>query len=368
MKACPASTAQLGASWGLAGWLGQSPKLPAAARWVLALVVLAVLATFLPARAASEKKQSGTAPPRARVGLVFDVGGRGDKSFNDAAYLGVSKAERELGVEASYLEPSSTEDREAALRLFAARSFDIVIGVGFIFSSDIDEVARAYPNVRFAGVDYAPGPRGIPRNVAALAFREEEGSFLVGAVAGLMSKSGHVGFVGGMSGPLIRKFEVGYVAGVEAACPRCVIHAAYAGTTPDAFRDPARGKALANAQIAAGSDVIYHASGSTGHGVFEAAGDARVLAIGVDADQYDEMKGTVITSMIKRGDVAVFNIVRDVVEGRFAGGMRVFGLLDDAVDYVHEGPHGAGIPDDVKRKVEALRADVVSGRVVVPNR
>src|SRR3954454_526248 len=293
-------------------------------RTLAILVVLAVLATFLPARKSEGAKHEGA--PKARVGLVFDVGGRGDKSFNDAAYLGVSRAEKELDVEASYLEPSSTEDREAALRLFAARGLDLVIGVGFIFSSDIDAVARAYPNIRFAGVDYAPGPNGIPPNLAALAFREEEGSFLVGAVAGLMSKSRHVGFVGGMTGPLIRKFEVGYIQGVKAVCPSCEVHAAYAGPTPDAFRDPAKGKALANAQIAAGSDIIYHASGSTGHGVFEAAADAHIMAIGVDADQHDEMPGTVVTSMIKRGDVAVFDIVKATVDGTFKGGMNVFGL------------------------------------------
>jgi basic membrane protein A len=299
---------------------------------------------------------------------VFDVGGRGDKSFNDAAYAGVSRAERELDVEVSYLEPASTEDREAALRLFAARGFDLVIGVGFIFSSDIDAVARAYPNVRFAGVDYAPGKNGIPPNVAALVFREEEGSFLVGAVAGLLSKTGHVGFVGGMTGPLIRKFEVGYAAGVRATCRTCIVHAAYAGPTPDAFRDPAKGKALANAQIAAGADVIFHASGSTGHGVFEACRDARALAIGVDADQYDEMPGTVVTSMVKRGDVAVYDVVKQVADGRFAPGMHVFGLKERGLDYVHDGPHGAGIPDAVKAEVEALRADVIAGRVSVPSR
>ena len=334
--------------------------------WAAVLAAAAVLATFVPARTSEVVRRSST--PRARIGLVFDVGGRGDKSFNDAAYLGVSRAERELDVEGSYLEPASTEDREAALRLFAARGFDLVIGVGFIFSSDIDAVARAYPGTRFAGVDYAPGPNGIPPNVAALAFREEEGSFLVGAVAGLMSKSHHVGFVGGMTGPLIRKFEVGYAEGVKAACPTCVVHAAYAGPTPDAFRDPAKGKALANAQIAAGSDVIYHASGATGHGVFEAAADARVMAIGVDADQHDEMPGTVVTSMIKRGDVAVFDIVKDTLEGRFKGGMNVFGLKEAGVDYVHDGPHAARIPDDVKRRVEVLRADVVERRITVSAR
>ena len=331
--------------------------------WAGALVAAAVLATFVPARSSVPPPRA--TKPKARVGLVFDVGGRGDKSFNDAAFIGVSRAEKELDVEASYLEPASTEDREAALRLFAARGFDLVIGVGFIFSSDIDLVARAYPKTRFAGVDYAPGPKGIPPNVAALAFREEEGSFLVGAVAGLMSKSHHVGFVGGMTGPLIRKFEVGYAQGVKAACPTCEIHAAYAGPTPDAFRDPAKGKALANAQIAAGSDVIYHASGATGHGVFEAAADAHALAIGVDADQYDEMPGTIVTSMIKRGDIAVFDIVKAAVDGSFQGGMNVFGLKEAGVDYVHDGPHAAQLPDDVKAKVEALRADVVEKRITV---
>lgn len=333
--------------------------------WAASLAAAAILATFVPAR--SSEPAPRVTKPKARVGLVFDVGGRGDKSFNDAAYRGVSRAEKELDIEASYLEPAGTEDREAALRLFAARGFDLVIGVGFIFSSDIDAVARAYPGTRFAGVDYAPGPHGIPDNVAALAFREEEGSFLVGAVAGLMSKSHHVGFVGGMTGPLIRKFEAGYQQGVTAACPACVVHSAYAGPTPDAFRDPAKGKALANAEIAAGSDIIYHASGATGHGVFEAAADAHVLAIGVDADQYDEMPGTVVTSMIKRGDVAVFDIVKATIDGRFHGGMNVFGLEEAGVDYVHEGPHAAQIPDVVKAKVEALRADIIAKRIVVSN-
>jgi basic membrane protein A and related proteins len=334
--------------------------------WPFALAALALFATLLPARKSESRARIDH--PAARVGLVFDVGGRGDKSFNDAAYNGVSRAERELAIEASYLEPASTEDREAALRLFAARGFDLVIGVGFIFSSDIDEVARAYPHVRFAGVDYAPSAGGIPPNVVAIAFREEEGSFLVGAVAGLLSKSGHVGFVGGMAGPLIRKFEVGYGAGVVAACPACVVHVGYAGATPDAFRDPAKGKALTNAQVAAGSDVIYHAAGATGHGVFEAAAEAKALAIGVDADQHDEMPGTVVTSMVKRADVAVFDVVKDVVEKRFTGGMRSFGLREDGVDYVHEGPHATGIPAEVKARVESLRRDVVEGRIKVTDR
>ena len=157
----------------------------------------------------------------------------------------------------------------------------------------------------------------------------------------------------------------GYAQGVNATCPTCVVHAAYPGPTPDAFRDPAKGKALANAQIAAGSDVIYHASGSTGHGVFEAAADAKVFAIGVDADQHDEMPGTVLTSMIKRGDVAVFDIVKAAVDGTFHGGMNVFGPKEAGVDYVHEGPHASLIPEDVKAKVAALREDVMEKRITV---
>jgi basic membrane protein A len=329
----------------------------------IALFALGAALSFLPAR--KRDVAQAAARPTARIGLVFDVGGRGDKSFNDAAYDGLVRAQKELGVEAAYTEPVGSEDREAAMRLFAARGLDLVIGVGFIFSSDVDRVARDYPNVHFACIDYF-SPGGPPPNVAGLVFREEEGSFLVGAVAGLMSKTHHVGFVGGMTGPLIRKFEVGYAAGVRAACSACSVHSAYAGESPDAFRDPAKGKALGISEIALGADVLFHASGSTGHGVFEAARDAHASAIGVDADQYDEMPGTVITSMIKRGDVAVFDVIRAAVEHRFEPGMHVFGAKEGAVGYLRDGPHAAALPEDVKRRVDALRDDVVAGRVKVP--
>ncbi len=331
------------------------------------LVLAAVVLTWLPARHARPSEAARKAATSTRIGLVFDVGGRGDKSFNDAASAGLARAERELGVSASFLEPVGTEDREAALRLFAAQGLDLVIAVGFIFSSDVDAVAAAYPDVHFACVDYSPQGELLPPNVEGLAFREEEGSFLVGGVAGLLSKTGHVGFVGGMTIPLIRKFEAGYVAGVHATCPACTVHSAYAGSTPDAFKDPAKGKALAISQIASGADVLFHASGATGHGVFEAAHDARVLAIGVDSDQYDELPGTVVTSMVKRADVAVFEAIRAVVEHRFEAGMRVFGLSEQGVDYVHEGPHGSLVPDDVKKKVLVLRDEVVAGQILVPS-
>jgi basic membrane protein A len=328
---------------------------------------LALVTSFLPARAPSPGGRGPLA--RFRVGLVFDVGGRGDKSFNDAAWEGISRAGRELGVTTEILEPSGAEDREAAMRLFAARGFDLVIGVGFIFSTDINVVAGAFPASRFACIDYAPRPDGVvPENVEGLIFREEEGSFLVGAVAGLVSKSGHVGFVGGMDIPLIHKFEGGYRAGVHEVCPACTVHVAYAGATPEAFRDPVKGKALAIGQITAGADVLYHASGTTGHGVFEAARDMGARAIGVDSDQFDEMPGTVVTSMIKRGDVAVFDTIASVTRGEFRGGLRSFGLAEEGVGYVDRGPHGAGIPDAVKERVAGLAARIVRGEIKVPSR
>jgi basic membrane protein A len=337
-------------------------------RKLTAIVALCAVGTaFLPARGGETKGRGAHA--NVRVGLVFDVGGRGDKSFNDAAWEGLSRASRELGVTTEILEPSGAEDREAAMRLFAARGFDLVIGVGFIFSTDVNVVARDFPRTNFACIDYTPPTSGVmPPNVAGLRFREEEGSFLVGAVAGLMTKTGHLGFVGGMDIPLIRKFEAGYRTGIHEVCPRCELHVAYAGTTPEAFRDPVKGKALAISQITAGADIVYHASGTTGHGVFEAARDMGVHAIGVDSDQYDEMPGVVLTSMIKRGDVAVFDTIRDVTEGRFKAGLPSFGLAEDGVGYVSGGPHAAGIPEDVKQKVAALGERVKKGEIKVPER
>lgn len=329
--------------------------------------LLALLTVLLPALGEAEPEPSG--PLRGlRVGLVFDVGGRGDKSFNDAAYEGLRRARHELGVTTEILEPTGAEDREAALRLFAARGFDLVIGVGEIFSTDVVMAARDFPRGHFACVDFTPPPGGpMPPNVRGLGFREHEGSFLVGALAGLMSRSRHVGFVGGMDIPLIHRFEAGYRAGVGQVCPSCVTHVAYAGTTPEAFRDPAKGKAVAISQISGGADIIFHASGTTGHGVFEAARDMGVLAIGVDLDQYDEMPGTVLTSMIKRVDVAVFETIRAQGEGRFTGGLASFGLAEGGVGYVREGEHARAIPEATRAAVDAIGAQVAAGAIRVPS-
>jgi basic membrane protein A len=306
-----------------------------------------------------------------RVGLVFDVGGRGDKSFNDAAYLGVRRAVDELKIQAEYIEPGEGSDRESGIRLLAAEGFDLVIGVGFIFSDDLYGVALEYPKTRFACIDYAKfdahGFVAPPPNMVALKFREEEGSFLVGALAALVSKTGAVGFVGGMDIPLIHKFEAGFRAGARSIHPDEVVMVGYAGVTGDAFKNPAKGKELALAQYAAGADVIFHASGSTGLGVFEAARERKRLAIGVDADQWSEAPGQVLTSMTKQVDVSVFETVRDLSRGVWRDGVRVFGLKEKGVDYVYDANNHSMIPDSVRARVEALRQEIIDGKIAVPS-
>jgi len=311
-------------------------------------------------------------PPgaRARIGLVLDVGGLGDKSFNDTAYLGLERARRELGVDTRYVEPGDGSDRESAMRRLAADGYDLVIGVGFIFSDDIRRLAGEFPAVRFACVDYAPPADGspTPANLAGLRFREQEGSYLVGAIAGLVSKRHRVGFVGGMKIPLIRKFEAGYFAGVARVCPQCTTTSAYAGTQPKAFADPAKGKELALAQLESGADVLFHASGKTGAGVFEAVRERGGWAIGVDADQFHEAPCCVLTSMVKKVDVAVFEVIREVAEGRFRGGDRELGLADDGVGYVADDHNRDRLPAAVIEQVEALRRDIIAGAIEVPDR
>ena len=307
------------------------------------------------------------------VGIVFDMGGRGDKSFNDGAYIGAERAEKELGVRVRFIEPGEGSDREAGLRLLAAEGMDIVIGVGFIFTDDLTQLAKEYPKTSFAGVDYSlsTDKNGKiippPENLAALKFREEQGSFLVGAIAALVGKSKKVGFVGGMNFPLIHKFEMGYTAGVKQVCPDCEVLVQYAGVTPEAFRNPGKGKELALSQYQQGVNVIFHASGSTGLGVFEAARQTNKLAIGVDADQYSEAPGYVLSSMVKGVDNAVYDAIRKVKDGRFVGGIYQYGLAESGVGYVYDKNNERLIPPDVRAKLEQLRKDIVAGRIVVPS-
>jgi basic membrane protein A and related proteins len=313
-----------------------------------------------------------TTPDAVDVGIVLDVGGLGDKSFNDGAYRGAMRAQNELGAHIRLIEPGEGADREAGLRLLAAEHMALVIGVGFIFTDDITQLAREYPNTDFAGVDYslatdnAGNPIPPPPNVAALKFKEEEGSFLVGALAALVGNSKKVGFVGGMDVPLIQKFEAGYRAGVKAVCADCTIVAQYAGVTPEAFRNPGKGKELALNQYQQGVNVIYHASGSTGLGVFEAARQTGKFAIGVDADQYSEAPGRIITSMVKGIDVAVYDIIKRVRDHQFKGGIYTFGLAQNGVGYVYDDHNRAMIPDSVRARIEQLKADIIAGKIRVP--
>ena len=332
------------------------------------LIAAHVALSFVPARGATAEADSNA----VRVGIVFDVGGRGDKSFNDGAYVGGDSATKVLGARVTFIEPGDGTDREAGLRLLAAEGMDLVIGVGFIFTDDIAALAKEYPNTRFAGVDYALNVdnKGTvilpPANLVALKFREEEGSFLVGALAALVGKSKKLGFVGGMDSPLIRKFAAGYTAGVKHVCPDCEVMAQYAGVTPAAFRNPGRGKELALSQFQQGVNVIFHASGSTGLGVFEAARSMNRLAIGVDGDQYREAPGYVLTSMVKRVDAAVFDAIKRVKDKRFAGGVAAYGLAEDGVAYVYDEHNRGMIPESARARVETLRREIIAGKIKVP--
>ena len=307
------------------------------------------------------------------VGIVLDVGGLGDKSFNDGAYTGAMRAEKELGAHLRLIEPGEESDRESGLRLLAAEHMNLVIGVGFIFTDDVTQLAKEYPDVNFAVVDYAiatdkaGNPIPPPPNVAALKFKEEEGSFLVGALAALVSQSKKVGFVGGMDVPLIQKFEAGYKAGVKAVCASCSVISQYAGVTPIAFRNPGKGKELALSQYQSGVNIIFHASGSTGLGVFEAARASHKLAIGVDADQWAEAPGYVLTSMVKGVDAAVYDVIRRAKDGSFKGGIYQFGLAEGGVGYVYDANNKKMIPDSVRARLNELQAEIIAGKIDVPS-
>lgn len=333
------------------------------------LAALAVAAVLVPGCGgrAERKAEPAAGATGPRVGLVFDVGGRGDKSFNDAAYAGLERAQRQLGVAFTTLETGEGSDREAQMRQLAAGGNQLVFGVGFLFSDDVFNLAREFPDVKFACVDYTvKADQVLPPNLVALGFREEEGSFLVGALAGQLTKSGKVGFVGGMEIPLIRRFEAGYRAGVAAVNPRADVIVKYAGTTGAAFKDPTKGKELGLAEYNQGADIIFHASGSTGLGVFEAAREKRKYAIGVDSDQYDEAPGVVLTSMVKHVENSVFDTISELKEGRWQGGVHWFGLKEKGVGWVYDDRNKSLIPDAVKARVDSLEAEIVAGRIAVP--
>lgn len=324
----------------------------------------------LVASCTKQTKQNNT-PDKLKVGLVFDVGGRGDKSFNDAAYRGLEKAKNELGIEFEYIEPGPGADREAALRQFASRpDIKLIFGIGFIFTDEITKMAQEFPNKDFACVDYTyDQTKTLPPNLIALEFKEDEGCFLVGAIAGLTTKTNAVGFVGGMESPLIKKFEKSYEAGVKYVNPNCKVFIAYAGVTGDAFKNPGKGKELALGQYSQGADIIFHASGVTGLGVFEAAREQKKLAIGVDSDQYEEAPGFILTSMIKVVDMAVYDCIKQEKDGKFTGGRaETFGLKSKGVDYIYNDKNKNLISEDTRKKVEEIREQIIEGKINIPTK
>jgi basic membrane protein A len=326
------------------------------------------LALFISCGKQEQQNKSGD---KLKIGLVFDVGGRGDKSFNDAAYRGLEKAKNELGIEFEYIEPGPGADREAALRQFASRpDIKLIFGIGFIFTDEITKIAQEFPAKNFACVDYTYDPsKTLPPNLLALEFKEEEGSFLVGALAALTSKTNTIGFIGGMESPLIKKFEKSYEAGAKFVKPDIKVLIAYAGVTGEAFKNPGKGKELALGQYSQGADIIYHASGVTGLGVFEAARETKKLAIGVDSDQYDEAPGFILTSMIKSVDVAVFDCIKEEKEGKFSGGKaEIFGLKSKGIDYIYNDKNKSLITDEVRKKIEEIREQIIAGKINIPTK
>ena len=313
------------------------------------------------------QEQSSTS---LKVGLVFDVGGRGDKSFNDGAYRGLERAKKELGIDFEYIEPGPGADREAALRQLAKReNISLILGIGFIFTDDITNIAIEFPKKKFACVDYTyDSAKVLPANLVSLNFKEEEGSFLVGALAALITKTNVIGFIGGMQSPLIKKFEVGYLAGAKYINSNCEVLIGYAGVSGDAFKNPGKGKELALGQYARGADIIYHASGVTGLGVIEAAREKHKLVIGVDSDQYHEAPGYILTSMTKVVDNSVYETIKAVKEEKFHGGRSVmFDLKSKGIDYVYDANNNNLIPANIHQKVEEIRNKIISGEIQVPS-
>ncbi|PKP54963.1 BMP family ABC transporter substrate-binding protein, partial [Candidatus Atribacteria bacterium HGW-Atribacteria-1] len=316
-----------------------------------------------------------------KVGLVFDIGGKGDKSFNDSASRGLSWAAADFGIKRIELEPGVDADREVNLRNLAMIGYDVIIGVGFLFTDAIVTVADEFPDTKFAIVDgFIPDKP----NVMSLLFPEPHGSFLVGMIAGMKAQEDRkdtVGFVGGMDIPLIHGFEAGYIAGVHYVYPGCKILSAYAGDTPVAFADPVKGKELALSQYDAGAWIIYHASGLTGAGVFEAGKERKRFVIGVDSNQnylgHIDATGEDfgLTSMLKQVDVSVYLAIKAAVEGTFKGGIEVFGLdrnvtigevTYSGVGYALDKYNKDLVSAEIIAKVEEAKAKIISGEIVVP--
>ncbi len=301
-----------------------------------------------------------------RIGMVLDIGGKDDDSFNEAANNGLIAAEEDFGVETQVLEPNDDgSNRGDLLRSLAEDDYDLVIGVGFLFAESMEPLAAEFPDVKFAIIDDASFEAD---NVTSLVFAEEQGSFLVGAAAALKSGTGKIGFIGGVNTELIQKFQAGFEAGVAQINPDAEVQVNYITEPPDfdGFADPASAKTIADGMYADDIDVVYHAAGGSGGGLFESATAEDRLAIGVDSDQYqqvpEETQPCILTSMLKRVDVAVYTAIQELINDELAAGSEVFDLENDGIDYALDG----GQLDDVEDQINDLRDQIISGDIEVP--
>lgn len=319
-----------------------------------------------------------------RVGVVFDAGGKNDRSFNQSAWEGAVKAREELGIQLKDVEPGDTSAVEEAMRAFASEGYNVIFGIGFANATAIENVAKQYPNIQFAIVDAVVD---LP-NVSSLLFREHEGSYLVGMIAAMRSREVKgkrmIGFIGGMDIPLIHKFEVGYREGARQIYPNMEVVVNYVGNTPTAWNDPAKAKEIAKAQIGKGASVIYAAAGASGNGLFDALKeqngkgpclpktkkgdrvDKCVYGIGVDSNQNYIVPGQIVTSMLKRVDVSVYDAIAKAKNGELKGGIHIYGLANNGVGYALDEHNRALISQKMESVVNAFRKKIIDGSIKVP--
>jgi len=316
----------------------------------LLLAAIAAAAFALPAAAEDFKPA-----------VVFDTGGKFDKSFNEAAYNGAEKFKKETGIKYSEFEITNESQREQSLRKLAQRGATVIVATGYAEAPAVETVAKEFPKVKFTLIDEEVD---LP-NVQSVKFREQEGSFLVGVLAAMASKTGKVGFVGGQDIPLIRKFACGYVQGVKYVNPQAEVFQNMTGTTGDAWNDPTKGGELAKSQFDRGADVVYAAAGGTGMGVYQAAKDSGKLAIGVDSNQNYIHPGTMLTSMMKRVDLATYNAFKTAKDGTWKPGLQELGLKEEGVDWALDDNNKPLITADMKAKVEEAKKGIISGAIMV---
>jgi basic membrane protein A len=317
--------------------------------------------TLATAAALTLAAAAAPAQEAANPAVIFDLGGKFDKSFNQAAYEGAERFKQETGIDYADFELQNDAQREQALERFARQGHNPIVVTGFSYESAMESVAPQYPETNFAIVDAVVD---LP-NVRSVIFSEHEGSYLVGVLAAMASETGKVGFVGGMDIPLIRKFACGYVQGVKDTNPEAEVFQNMTGTTGAAWNDPVKGGELAKSQIGRGADVVYHAAGGTGVGVLQAAADADVLGIGVDSNQNHLHPGHVLTSMLKRVDNATYDAMMDVQNGEWSSGVQVMGLAEDGVGYAVDENNQALITPEMQAAVEAAEAKIIAGEIEV---